>query len=272
MREWRLIGLVALVTGLSACQQAESPAKAADNDVADAAGPPACELRVGWDPWEPYQYADADGTVRGLDVEIANLLTEDAGCNTRYVRGEWGLLLSQLRSGEVDMLLAGTVLPERESYAYFSKPYREETFAVFVRGDSLDQLREMNIMEIAAAGHKVGITEGYFYGEEINEQAYEGEHANAFVPAPFAELNYWRLLDGTTDALLDDPFVGVSVIRRKGWENRIVRHPQVLRSGAVSLMFSRDSVDQALVEHIDQALLARKADGSIDRVVGKYRR
>ena len=269
MRKWRLSGLSAVLVMLLGCQSEPSPEAAEQPAV--AATPP-CELKVGWDPWEPYQYADADGSVRGLDVEIANQLAEDAGCTIRYVRGEWGQMLSQLRTGELDMLLAGTVLPERESYAHFSEPYREETFAVFVRGDSLAELRDLDIMEMAAAGHKVGITEGYFYGEQINEQAYEGEHANAFVPAPFAELNYWRLLDGTTDALLDDPFVGVSVIRRKGWENRIVRHPQVLRSGTVSLMFSRESVDEATVARFDEALLRRKADGSIDRIVGKYRR
>lgn len=268
MRQWRqvCIGILA-VSFLGACQ---------DNTTASSAAPatklPACELLVGWDPWEPYQYADTDGSVRGLDVEIANLLAKDANCTLKYVRGEWGQLLSQLREGDVHMLLAGTVLPEREAYAHFSAPYREETFAVFVRGESLDKLKPLTIMEMAEAGHKVGITEGYFYGEEINDKAYSGKLATAFLPAPFAELNYWRLLDGTTDALLDDPFVGVSVIRRKGWESRIVRHPQVLRSGTVSLMFSRSGVSPEQVQRFNDALARRKADGSIDQIIGKYRR
>lgn len=269
MRQWRLLCIWACaVSVLSACQDNR---ETADTKPQHAAAP-ACELMVGWDPWEPYQYADADGTVRGLDVEIADLLAADAQCELKYVRGEWGQLLSQLRDGEVHMLLAGTVLPEREAYAQFSDPYREEAFAVFVRGDSLEKLKSMDILQLAEAGHKVGITEGYFYGEEINEKAYTGALASAFLPAPFAELNYWRLLDGTTDALLDDPFVGVSVIRRKGWENRIVRHPQVLRSGTVSLMFSRASVAAEQVKQFNDALARRKADGSIDRIVGKYRR
>lgn len=269
MRQWRQLCIWACAAGLlSACQDNREDAAASQQQ---ATAPP-CELAVGWDPWEPYQYADTDGTVRGLDVEIANLLAADAECDLKFVRGEWGQLLSQLRDGDVQMLLAGTVLPEREAYAQFSAPYREEAFAVFVRGDSLEKLKSMDILELAEAGHKVGITEGYFYGEEINEKAYSGALATSFLPAPFAELNYWRLLDGTTDALLDDPFVGVSVIRRKGWENRIVRHPQVLRSGSVSLMFSRASVTDEQVQRFDDALARRKADGSIDRIVGKYRR
>lgn len=269
MRHWRLHFIWACaVSVLSACQDNRDSV----DTTQQKAAAPACELAVGWDPWEPYQYADADGTVRGLDVEIADLLATDVGCELKYVRGEWGQLLGQLRDGDVHMLLAGTVLPEREAYAQFSDPYREEAFAVFVRGDSLEKLNSMDILELAEAGHKVGITEGYFYGEEINEKAYSGPLATSFIPAPFAELNYWRLLDGTTDALLDDPFVGVSVIRRKGWENRIVRHPQVLRSGTVSLMFSRASVDAEQVQRFNDALARRKADGSIDRIIGKYRR
>lgn len=270
MREWirqyRPAILTLVVSSLIAACNQQPAAQSAPLQAA----PPPCKLSVGWDPWEPYQYADTDGEIRGLDIEILELLAADAGCDVHYVRGEWGGLLAQLRDGSVDVLLAGTVLPEREAYAWFSAPYREETFSVFVRGDDLAELRDLTIPEMAAAGKKVGITEGYFYGEDINELAYASERASAFVPAPFAELNYWRLLDGTTDALLDDPFVGASVIRRKGWENRIVRHPQVLRSGSVSVMFSKASVDQAVFNRVNEALARRKADGQISAILARY--
>jgi len=238
-----------------------------------AASPPAvaaCELTVGWDPWEPYQYQAADGTLRGLDVDVVALLARDAGCTLRFQRGNWLDLLRQLRDGSVHVLLAATAVPERRDYARFSAPYRSESFALYVRSDDLAVLGPHDLAGLAATGRRIGYTEGYYYGAGVERIASAPATRAQLLPAPVVETNYARLMDGSIDALLDDPFVATAVLRRKGWSGRIARHPQRLEAGEVCLMFSRRAVRQDVVRRFDAALQARQRDRTLAALLQRY--
>lgn len=258
--------LLAAAVLLAACQQESTPTEA----PAVAATPaPACALTVGWDPWEPYQFEAADGRVTGLDIEVLRLLADDAGCTVDFTRGEWRTLLDQLKAGKIDVLLAATVLPEREEFARFSPPYRDETFGLFVRKADLEAMRDQDLPALLAAGRKIGVTEGYYYGKEVTDLRY-GDSAAQFVAAPIVEVNYARLVNGEIDALLDDPVVAASVLRRKGWDTAVVEHPVRIRTGDVALMFSKASVDEATVQRFNDALKQRRDDGTLEQLIGRY--
>lgn len=240
----------------------------------DAAAPaPPCALTVGWDPWEPYQFEGPPGQVRGVDIEIVTLLARDAGCTLAFARGNWLDLLHQLRDGRVHLLLAATVVPEREEYARFSNAYRQESFALYVRAEDLPALKNRNLKALVEVGRRIGYTEGYYYSPEINhliELSAADPASKRFVPASLGELNYVRLLDGDIDALLDDPFVAGAILRREGWDGRIARHPFSVASAQVSFMFSREAVAAEVVERFNRALARRQNDGSISKILAKY--
>jgi polar amino acid transport system substrate-binding protein len=260
--------LACALFALAGCQREEPPAAPAPQA---AAPDERCTLRVGWDPWEPYQFESADGSVRGLDVEIIRGLAGAAGCEATFVRGSWGALLDEVRAGKIDVLMAATPTPEREAYAWFSPPYRQESFALFTRAEDGEALAGMDLAELVRSGRKIGITEGYYYGEAATQLILGEDTAAAFVSAPLVELSYTRLVDGEIDALLDDPFVAAAVLRRKGWSDVVVRHPLEIHSGEVSMMYSKAGVQRATVEQLDAALAARKADGSLQRLIERYR-
>lgn len=256
-----------LLLGLSACQrQDSSPVAAAP--AAPAAG--ACTLSVGWDPWEPYQYEDADGSMRGLDVEIVRQLATDAGCDTRFVRGNWKDLLAQVREGGVQVLLAATPTPERESYARFSTPYRRESFVLYTREADAAALGSLDLAQLVHAGRRIGVTDGYYYGEAVTALISDDATRAAFVFAPVVELNYTRLAGGEVDALLDDAFVAAALLRRKGIGDQLKRHPGEINTGEVSLMYSKKGVAEDLAKKLDAALAVRKSDGSLGRMIAKY--
>lgn len=250
-----------LLGGCQPSQQAAAPAAA-------------CALTAGWDPWEPYQFENPPGEVRGVDIEIAALLARDAGCTLTFVRGNWLDQLHQLRDGRVQLLLAATVVPEREEYARFSNSYRQESFALYVRAEDLPALKNLGVKGFAELGRRIGYTEGYFYGPEVNhliELSAADRASKRFVPASLGELNYARLLDRDIDALLDDPFVAGALLRREGWAGHIVRHPFSVSSAQVSFMFSREAVAPEVVERFNDALARRQNDGSISKILAKYR-
>lgn len=260
-RRW-LVPLI-LSFGLAACER-EPAAPAA------AQAQPPCELRVGWDPWEPYQYEGADGAVRGLDVEIIRQLAGDAGCEVEFVRGNWGELLGQVHDGEIHVLMAATPTAERRVFAHFSPAYRSESFALYTRAEDAGALAGMGLRELVERDHRIAVTDGYYYGEDATGLILGDDTRAAFVSAPVVELNYTRLVDGEVDALLDDPFVAAAVLRRKGLDDKIARHPLQIHSGEVSLMYSQAGVDEAVLKRLDRALLQRKADGTLARLIAKY--
>ena len=239
MKKRYQIALLGLL--LAACGEPTAPEPSETAAADSKPARPACELTLGWDPWEPYQYAAVDGSISGLDIELASLLAGDAGCTLRYERGEWGELLDRLKQGDVDLLLAGTPLEERRVYAHFSEPYRSESFALYVRRDDAERLSDLSLQEMAEAGHRIGLTSGYFYSDAINEMAYSDELREQFKVAPFVDLNYWRLLDGTVDAILADPIAMSAFMRRKGLESRLAKHPLTIESGQVCLLYTSPS-------------------------------
>lgn len=269
MRRWTFGVEWVLAAGLiAACQQPAEPQVQAAAPVPQA---PACELSVGWDPWEPYQFEDTGGAMRGLDVEIISLLADDANCDLRFVRGSWQDLLGQVRSGAVDILMAATPTPERQAFAAFSPPYRQERFELFVRVDDAAAMADATLAQLVGDGRRIGITEGYYYGDSATPLILGEQTRAQFVAAPLVELNYTRLIDGEIDAMLDDPVVAAAIMRRKGWDDRIVSSGLIINSGDVALMYSRASVDPAVIERLDRAVEARKADGSLAQLLAKYR-
>lgn len=252
---------------LAACQKAgNAPAV----ETASAAPDGACNLKVGWDPWEPYQYEDADGSVRGMDVDIVRDLAKGAGCGVTFTRGNWKDLLGGVKAGTVDILMAATPTDDRQAYAAFSPSYRRETFVVLTRVADASSLGAMDLPALVKAGKRIGLTDGYYYGDAVTSIVQADTTRSAFVLAPVVELNYNRLVAGEIDALIDDPNVAAAVLRRKGLTEKVVRNTTDINSGDVSFMFSRKSVPEATVWKFNSALVARRGDGTLDRLMARY--
>lgn len=233
--------------------------------------PDDCRISMGWDPWEPYQYRDESNEVRGLDVEIVSAVIDAAGCELTLVEGEWATLLSRLKDGDVDLLTGATKTPSRESFAYFSDSYRDESFVLYLRSDEASQHATMTLQELLDRGFRVGVTLEYVYGDEISTLADDPQYEGLFDGVLIGEVNYAKLLSLEIDGFLEDPFVASAIMRRKGLRREIEAHPMELRSGEVHLMLSRASVEIGILERINQGLAKIKEDGTYQQILDRYR-
>ena len=271
---------------LMACNGSQEPsaeqtsASAASSEVAVTApadvapeAPPACELNVGWNPYEPYQYADPDGNVRGLDLDLVSALAKQAGCSVRFTQDEWSKLLKGVQTGNIDVLTGATQTTERDKYAHFSKPYRDETFVLFVRnGESEKWLAESIEEMVRDKKMRIGLVDGYVYGDEVDDLLGNADYVKLFISAPFSESHAANLLDNKIDGLLEDPFVGAAMVKRKVLGERLTKLNFILNRGQVSLMFSKASVTQERVATFDSAIDAIKANGEFDAIMKRYRK
>ena len=280
---FRTLFPVALLTLLVACSGEAPPTEnAADTSVAtaDAGATPAaeaapsgsCALVMGWDPYEPYQFADADGNVRGLDVELVSEMAKEAGCSLSFAQKDWAGLIGDLRSGSVSILAGASRVAERETFALFSQPYRQETFSLYVRAGENDRWRANSLAELVGGEKKmrIGITDGYVYGSELEQLLDDAALSPQFISAPFSEAHAANMLEHKIDGMLEDPFVAAAMISRKKLSDDIVRSGFQIKTGEVSLMFSKAAVTPETVAAFDRALAAMRQDGRYNQIIQRY--
>lgn len=229
-----------------------------------------CTLNLGFDSWEPYQFMGIGQEVRGLDIDLVEMVAKRMNCKVSYSQAPWIDLLAQIRTGEIDMLLGASKTAKREEFAMFSSPYRTEKFSLFIRKADDDLLKLKSFSEFINKGKKIGVVDDYFYGDELTELR-DSSESNQFVSAIMGELNVARLLDENIDAYFEDSIVGASMIRRKGLSTRIVPHGLSIETGDVYVMFSKKSVSEDTVNQFNQELSKVIKSGEYDKLVKMYK-
>lgn len=250
--------------------QASAPAEPPPAAAIEPSAEPACELTMGWDPWEPYQYEIAGGQVFGLDVDLVTAVSNKAGCTLTFEKGNWGALLARVREGDIDLLAGATPTGEREAFARFTTPYRDEQFELFLRADRLDAAMDQDLTALLQEGWRIGLVEGYLYGDTISALQDNPAFADQFLYTAMAETNMARLLEGAVDALIEDKYVGAAIIRHKNLQNDIQPHPVRFASTEISIMASRASVDEALFKRLDDSVQTLIDNGDIEKLLSQY--
>jgi polar amino acid transport system substrate-binding protein len=144
-------------------------------------------------------------------------------------------LLEMIKTGEIDVVPGATAVAGRENYAWFSIPYRQEQFEVFVREGAT--LPSRNLLELAASGMKIGLTDGYFYGQLVDLA--KQQHPDAFVYSSIAESTMLKLIEGNVSLIVEDPFVVNMILHQKDWHDEIARTEIDVANTPVSFMFSK---------------------------------
>lgn len=280
MKSTSFLCLIPLLLFISSCgpnkpapvstAQPEATPAAASTAAAPATPAATCQLKLGFEAWEPYQYTALDNKPAGLDIELVQAIAGQMGCDITAQQGTWMDLIGALKSGGVDLLLGASVTPARQEYAYFSDPYRQEQFVLFVRSEDVAGYPQNTLADFVGSGKKVGIISEYYYGAEFAELFKQDALKQQFVEASLGELNLARLLDQDIDGMLEDSFVGHAMLRRKGLDKQIGAHSISMGNTDVFVMFSKATVKPEQVSAFNQALTAIKADGRYNAIVQRY--
>ena len=104
----------------------------------------ACRMTMALEQWPPYLYRDAQGRYTGLDLELLRAIFKEARC-TLLTAPELPTARRQLlfQKGGLDLMLAASETPERQSYARFSLSYRDEAVGVFSKSGSPGKHRQV---------------------------------------------------------------------------------------------------------------------------------
>ena len=229
-----------------------------------------CQFVLGFDAWEPYQYADVGERVAGLDIELVAAVVEGMGCKLTYQQGTWVNLLKALKQGEVDILLGASKTEAREQFALFSDAYRMEEFSLYIRSGDDERASYETITEFIQNDSRIGIVEDYFYGPDISMLLDGDETSKYFVNAIMGELNVARLMDADIDGYFEDSFVGASLLRRKALSNYIVAQGITIQTGNAYVMFSQKNITPEQLSEFNAELAKVKSSKTYQDILDKY--
>lgn len=230
-----------------------------------------CELRVGWEPYLPYQFAGEDGRATGADLVLMRELATAIGCGVVFKELPWARQLLELENGALDVAMSASWTAERAAYAHFSIPYRRADMAIFVRRGTVSRYRLRALSEIPGIGFRLGVILGYYYGPEFEELQQDPAFAASIDPAADYATNIRKLLHARIDGLLvDDEVVMRAESQALGVADRVERYPLQMPGDEFHLMFSRRSVAADVVAAVDRQLHAMKASGRILAILDQF--
>jgi len=228
-----------------------------------------CELRVAWDPYEPYSWSDdAGGPPRGYDIEVVSKVAGMIGCHLSFEELPWNEILVALGEGRADLAVGTGYKPDRATGSYFSESYRKEVVGLLVRSGTAAAFPGDSLHEVMGSGLKFGKTTDDTYDSEIMQALaqYPGQ-----VLEPVSEArNLERLLDESIDGFLIEVNVGAALMRRAGVSDQLEFHPLAFNAGAYRLQMSKETVPAWRVTEINAAIQELAASGWLDRAIKAY--
>nr|WP_241658179.1 transporter substrate-binding domain-containing protein [Aeromonas sobria] len=211
-------------------------------------------LTVAWSHWPPFSQIDDKGQLDGLDVSLTRQILQRAGFTPKFRELPWARALHMVEHDQLDVAMAALPLPERQSYARFSAPYRQSAYVLLSnnpipghqnRWDKLDTL--------AALCNEKGLKIGKLRGTR-----------------PMHQMDSCPALKMATEYNADDRLIDLLLARRLDgvimeWQyahyrlaqlgaERFISCQLLLHHQPVSLMFAKNSVSEAQLLKVNEAI------------------
>ena len=252
-------GLVAVGLILAACGKKEAPAPVAAPAPAPA---PAKVYVVGTDAaYAPFESQNEKGEIVGFDIDVVKAVAVKAGIEVKFVNTPWEGIFNTLTQGDRDLLVSAiTITDERKQTMDFSAPYFDAKQLIAVKENS--KIKTLADLKKLKVGVQTGTT-----GDEVVTKLIGKNSANIkrFESTPLALK---ELEAGGVDAVVADNGVVIHyVANNTGAKFRTVDDTSFTPE-QYGIAVKKGNAE--LLDKINTALAAIKADGSYDKIYASY--
>ncbi len=154
----------------------------------------------------PFEYLADDGSVQGVDADIAQAVADKLGVELKIVDMDFDSIVNSLKAGKGDFAAAGmTITEERLKQVDFSDEYVTSSQMVVVRADS-NLEGDKAAIDAALSGKNIAVQAGttgdwYAGGDETTGSTIEKANVLQYKSATEAALH---LANGKADAIIID--------------------------------------------------------------------
>ena len=255
-----LVALAALLT-LAGCSNGQNDAN--DNNSPDAAETAATGevLRIGTEgAYAPFNYTNADGTLGGFDVDIANAICADMQVTCEITAQDWDGIIPGLKAGKYDAIVAAmSVTPEREQQVSFTEPYFSNTLVFLAKKDSsFDPSNSDDINAHSIAAQRSTISSQWL------ENAYPNADMKLYDTLSNAFLD---LGSNRVDAMVSDKLPALEWLGSTSGSQYALKGQEIDINDNFAIAVRPGDALQA---KINKSLVNIKADGTYDKINQKY--
>lgn len=256
-----VLALMLCVFAFAACGETEN--KADDTKAADTAADTSADTAEGGTlvmgtnaAFPPYEFVDDNGTIVGIDAEIAQAIADKLGKTLEIKDMEFDSLIPAVQGGSIDVALAGmTVNEERLESVDFSESYATGKQVIIVPEGS--DIKTVDDLEGKTIGVQSGTTGDIYctgdYGQENVKQYPNGSQA------------VMALNNGQVDCVVIDNEPAKNYVAANDGLT-ILETEYVVENYAIAV--SKDNTE--LLDAINGALKELTEAGTIDEILAKY--
>ena len=255
-----LVTMAALLT-LAGCSNGQDDASDDATQVTAEAETTGEVLRIGTEgAYAPFNYTNADGTLGGFDVDIANALCADMKMTCEITAQDWDGIIPGLKAGKYDAIVAAmSVTPEREQQVSFTEPYFSNTLVFLAKKDSsFDPSNSSDINANSIAAQRSTISSQWF------EKAYPDADIKLYDTLSNAFLD---LGSNRVDAMVSDKLPALEWLGSTSGSQYGLKGEEIDINDNFAIAVRPGDELQA---KINQALANIRANGTYDDINDKY--
>ena len=219
-------------------------------------------LRIGTEgAYAPFNYTNADGTLGGFDIEIANAICADMQVTCEIVAQDWDGIIPGLKAGKYDAIVAAmSVTPERAQQVAFTDPYFSNALVFLAKKDStFDPAKVTDINAHSIAAQRSTISSQWL------ENTYPKADMKLYDTLSNAFLD---LGAGRVDAMISDKLPAIEWLSSTSGSNYVLKGVEIDINDNFAIAVRPN--DEALQAKINTSLSNIKANGTYDKINQKY--
>ncbi|HDZ8911777.1 TPA: amino acid ABC transporter substrate-binding protein [Aeromonas hydrophila] len=229
-------------------------------------------LLVGWSSWHPFSFRDEQQQLQGLDIDLLEAIFNRAGFHANYSEMPWARVLRELEFGTIQLTMSANQTAERNLYARFTLPYRNEETVLLIRRQDKGRWQEITQLSdlLSRPDFTIGLLRDFDYGTDFRTFMQSPQMQQRLLVRLKMEPLIKLLLAGRIQGVVMDP-MGLQQLNLAGIPLDQLTTLLDIQQTPVHLMLSRRTTTPQQLQRLDEAIQALLQSPEYEQILARYR-
>lgn len=229
-------------------------------------------LLVGWSSWHPFSFRDEQQQLQGLDIDLLEAIFNRAGFHANYSEMPWARVLRELEFGTIQLTMSANQTAERDLYARFTLPYRNEETVLLIRRQDKGRWQEITQLSdlLSRPDFTIGLLRDFDYGTDFRTFMQLPQMQQRLLIRLKMEPLIKLLLAGRIQGVVMDP-MGLQQLNLAGLPLDQLTTLLDIQQTPVHLMLSRRTTTPQQLQRLDEAIRALLQSPEYGQILARYR-
>ena len=229
-------------------------------------------LLVGWSSWHPFSFRDEQQQLQGLDIDLLEAIFNRAGFHANYSEMPWARVLRELEFGTIQLTMSANQTAERNLYARFTLPYRNEETVLLIRRQDKGRWQEITQLSdlLSRPDFTIGLLRDFDYGTDFRTFMQSPQMQQRLLVRLKMEPLIKLLLAGRIQGVVMDP-MGLQQLNLAGIPLDQLTTLLDIQQTPVHLMLSRRTTTLQQLQRLDEAIRTLLQSPEYGQILARYR-